>query len=61
MSEEKFPYEEFPIRLEHYDEKKGKMKKSPMKICYFQHIDDANKYIKKYNLKKNQYFLEERT
>lgn len=31
-----------------------------MKICYFQHIDDANKYIKKYKLKKGNYTLEKK-
>lgn len=60
MTEEKFPYEEFPVRLEHQIETKVGKKNPPIKICYFQHIEDANKYIKKYKLKKQEYKLEEK-
>ena len=56
--EELFPYEGFPIRLEHPDGKKVGRKNPPIKICYFQHIDDAKKYIKKYKLKKQEYKLD---
>ena len=56
--EEKFPYEGFPIRLEHPDGKQEGRKKPPVKVCYFQHIDDANKYIKKYKIKKTECTLD---
>lgn len=58
MEDEKFPYEGFPVRLEHPDGQKVGRKKPPIKVCYFQHIDDAKKYIKMYNIKKLDYKLE---
>jgi hypothetical protein len=47
----KFPYETFPYRLEHKEEK-GK------KICWFQHESHATKYIERHKLNKKDYTLE---
>ena len=60
MSEEKFPYEGFSVRLEHPEGVKVGKKNPPIKVCHFQHIEDAKKYIKKYKLKKENYTLEEK-
>lgn len=44
----KFPYETFPICIQHYDSVN-------FKICWFQCIDHMDKYIKRHNLKQPDY------
>ena len=48
---ELFPYETFPWRLE--DRKENK-------VCHFQCFEHVEKYIRRYDLKKKQYKLQER-
>lgn len=43
---ETFPYEKFPIRLEH---KEGKIQK----LCWFECKEHLDKYLNRHNLKKN--------
>ena len=50
MSEEKkeeFPYEGFPVKLEH---KEGKVTKT----LYFEHEDDMKKYMTRYKINKKE-------
>lgn len=44
----KFPYETFPICIQHYDS-------NNLKICWFQCISHMDKYIKKNNLKQSDF------
>jgi hypothetical protein len=47
----KFPYETFPYRLEH-QEQKGK------KVCWFSHESHVHKYIERHKLAKKDYVAE---
>jgi hypothetical protein len=49
MVKEKFPWKAFPFRLETKDA-----------VCHFVCREHAEKYIKRYKLKKSKYTLEER-
>ncbi len=49
MTKEKFPWKAFPFRLETKDA-----------VCHFVCREHAEKYIKRYKLKKSKYTLEER-
>jgi len=42
----KFPYSNFPYRVDDRKEKK---------ICWFEHADQAEQYIKRHKLKKNEF------
>lgn len=48
---DKFPYETFPYRLEH-QEQKGK------KVCWFSHESHVHKYIERHKLNKKDYVAE---
>ena len=48
---DKFPYETFPYRLEH-QEQKGK------KVCWFSHESHVHKYIERHRLTKKDYVAE---
>ena len=48
---DKFPYETFPYRLEHF-EGKGK------KVCWFSHESHVHKYIERHKLAKKDYVAE---
>jgi len=50
-TEEMFPFEAFPFRLEYQDGNENR-------ICHFQCEDHRIKYIKRYGLKKNQHFCD---
>ena len=47
--EEMFPFETFPFRLEYKDG-------NDTRICHFQCEEHRDKYIKRYGLRKNQYY-----
>ena len=47
--EEMFPFETFPFRLEYKDG-------NDIRVCHFQCEEHRDKHIKRYGLRKNQYF-----
>ena len=50
MTEQKFPYSMFPVKLIH-------LENGNTKTCYFQNKSHVEKYIERSKLKKNQYEL----
>jgi hypothetical protein len=48
MTNEEFPYDQFPWKLMHKDGKDGKETRK----CYFQSEEHMKKHISRYNLKK---------
>ena len=52
----RFPFPTFPVKLYHKDGKDNK----DLKICHFQCIEHAQKYIQRYKFRKNQYLLFEK-
>jgi len=48
--EELFPYETFPFRLEHPDEK-------DIKVCWFTCQWDLDKYVERHSIKKRSKFV----
>lgn len=53
ISTEKFPYDNFPLRLEY---KEGKN----IKICWFECKEHLDKYIERYKLKKKDIVVEDK-
>ena len=52
--EEMFPFESFPFRLEYKDG-------NDTRVCHFQCEEHRDKHIKRYGLRKNQYFSDNLT
>ena len=52
--EEMFPFETFPFRLEYQDG-------DDTRVCHFQCEEHRDKYIKRYGLRKNQYYSDNAT
>jgi hypothetical protein len=48
---EKFPYSNFIYRLELKDGKENR-------VCWFEYQEHVDRYLKRHNLKKNQYDLD---
>ena len=51
IATEKFPYIDFPFRLEHKDGKS-------IKICWFECKEHLDKYVERYKLKKKDMKIE---
>ena len=54
LPEEMHPFTIFPYRLEYKDGK-------DLRVCHFECEEHRNKHIKRYGLRKNQYFIDNLT
>ena len=56
LKKKRFPFPTFPVKLYHKDGKDNK----DLKICHFECMEHAQKYIQRYKFRKNQYLLFEK-